>query len=215
MARLNCWNYWPNRWPRHPYPTISSLHWESYGFPSGAAQTAMVLGFLLVYGWKSRWAWPCATLYVLIISASRVLLGVHFVVDLLGGWGLGVILGGLFVALIHPLESFASRKSGVLLSEVLAIAVLGLAILPAKISPLFIMAAVGSIGVFISTKYGLYLPIERRSVCRRTFHGLAAAGGVLLLSLMPDFFGYQSNVAAALIAIWITLLVSPFCKRLM
>lgn len=187
--------------PFHYDPTLGLAEAGSYGFPSGAAQTAMIFGFFLIYAWKNRWAWPCAILYVLAISATRILLGVHFVVDLIGGWALGLLVAGVFVLAIRPLERISSRKPAAMLSTILAIALLGLAVLPAKFDARLIAISTGSLGVYLSTKYGLYLSHPR------PVHGLLASAGAFLL-----YVSFSGEMFSALIAAWISLVASLLFK---
>jgi membrane-associated phospholipid phosphatase len=68
-------------------------------FPSGHAQgSAMFWGFLAAY-YKRVWLWCVAIALVLVISLTRVYLGLHIPLDLLGGWviGAGIIFLGLMV----------------------------------------------------------------------------------------------------------------------
>jgi membrane-associated phospholipid phosphatase len=69
---------------------------DSYGFPSGHAQLAVV-----TWGWLARevrrpWAVVLAAVLVLGIGASRVYLGVHDIEDVLAGWALGLLSLGLY-----------------------------------------------------------------------------------------------------------------------
>ncbi|MEW5702253.1 MAG: phosphatase PAP2 family protein [Candidatus Zixiibacteriota bacterium] len=63
---------------------------KTLAFPSGHATSTMAAAifFGLLY---RRWLWPLVALSVLI-SYSRVYLGIHYPLDMLGGWVLG---GGL------------------------------------------------------------------------------------------------------------------------
>jgi hypothetical protein len=47
----------------------------------------------IAYAIKKRWAWIVALALVLLISLSRLYLGVHFTIDVIGGW----IIGGIFL----------------------------------------------------------------------------------------------------------------------
>lgn len=79
-----------------PDPSIVQVHYASsargYSFPSGHAQNAVVF-----WGWLGRirplrsYAWALGTL-VFLISWSRIYLGLHFPVDVIGGWTLGSLL---------------------------------------------------------------------------------------------------------------------------
>jgi membrane-associated phospholipid phosphatase len=64
---------------------------DSYGLPSGHAQTAVVLWFWLAYESRKRWAWVFAAVLVVCISFSRLYLGVHDIEDIVMGLSLGVI----------------------------------------------------------------------------------------------------------------------------
>jgi len=89
--------------------------------PSGhAAASAAIYGGLLAIvvghlSGRSRWALPCATLIAVVIGASRVILGVHTVPEVLLGGGVG-ILGALAVARLAgpPPATLPIRRVGAL-----------------------------------------------------------------------------------------------------
>lgn len=178
---------------------------------------AMLFAALLVCFWKSRWAWPIAAVYVLLISFSRVALGVHFVTDVLGGWVLGLLVAGLFFLTVRPLEKWASRHPEMMLFFLAAPAFLAALFLSAKLQFLFAIAIVSAIGVYISTKYGLYIT-SHRAWYKKLLHGLIAVGGAGLLGsgTLHLFPGFQNVylVYGVTGALWVSLLASPFCKKL-
>jgi membrane-associated phospholipid phosphatase len=61
-----------------------------FGFPSGHAMGSMALGTALsVLAWPTRARWPVAmlsALFVVVVSLSRLYLGVHYPSDVLGAW---------------------------------------------------------------------------------------------------------------------------------
>ncbi|MEM6428823.1 MAG: phosphatase PAP2 family protein [Deinococcota bacterium] len=68
-------------------------------FPSGHAQAStMFWGFLAAY-YKRVWLWWVASVLIFVISLTRVYLGLHIPLDLLGGWviGAGIIFLGLMI----------------------------------------------------------------------------------------------------------------------
>lgn len=75
----------------------SALHVNSYSFPSGHATNSLVFFALLAYlisiSAKSRWLQTMsvilAALAVIAIGLSRIVLGVHYPSDVLGGYALG------------------------------------------------------------------------------------------------------------------------------
>jgi membrane-associated phospholipid phosphatase len=69
-----------------PYPETSP------SFPSGHSQNAIANWGYLAYRLRSRTFWIVAIVLILGISLSRLVLGVHFPQDVLGGWIIGLIL---------------------------------------------------------------------------------------------------------------------------
>jgi len=92
-----------------------------YSFPSGhtlnVTTLALALGFIL---WRLPWhravkiAWTLAlVIYVACVGASRIVLGVHYPTDVLGGFLLGVAWATLLMALVLGVERWrASRPKG-------------------------------------------------------------------------------------------------------
>ena len=73
-------------------PTVGVLQFSSYGFPSGAAQSAaIIVGVVWQETVKRRYR-LIALLFALFLCFSRVYLGVHFISDILGGIFVGCVL---------------------------------------------------------------------------------------------------------------------------
>jgi membrane-associated phospholipid phosphatase len=62
------------------------------GFPSGHTQSAVVVWGYLANRYRWAWLWSLAILLMIFIPLSRLYLGVHFPVDLLGGYVIGLAL---------------------------------------------------------------------------------------------------------------------------
>lgn len=78
--------------PRPPLELrLDDLVHASYGLPSGHAQLAVVLWMWLAWEIRSVWGWVLCALIALGVMASRMVLGVHDLEDVLGG----AVLGGL------------------------------------------------------------------------------------------------------------------------
>lgn len=75
----------------------------SFGFPSGHAANAAGIWGLLAASIKRRWFSILLILIIFLIGFSRMVLGVHFISDVLGGWLLGTILLILFIRLEKPI----------------------------------------------------------------------------------------------------------------
>ncbi len=68
---------------------------EGGGFPSGHAQSSMTLWGLVAFYFRRRWLWALAGVIIILVSISRLYLGVHWVVDVVGGLVVGVAVMGL------------------------------------------------------------------------------------------------------------------------
>ncbi len=148
--------------PFHDDPSVAVIKLGEYGFPSGAAQSTMLLCLLLIYHWKSRWAWPIGIGYTLLISFSRIYLGVHYPLDIYGGWIAGAALFILYVYLFPQIEK-AFRKATHLGVLVTYLVVLGLTYFPHSPKVFYYSSlAIGmAIGVFVMHHYEISIPKTR------------------------------------------------------
>ena len=69
---------------------------QTSSFPSGHAASSMIfyLSLALALASGSRWRWlaaACAVIASLLIGLSRVMLGVHWPSDVVGGWAFGAL----------------------------------------------------------------------------------------------------------------------------
>ena len=90
--------------PFHLDPSLGVIVVKGFGFPSGAAQTVVLLSAILLSTWRQSWTLGVAALYVILVSFSRIYLGVHFPTDILAGWMVGWVLWRLYASLRPPLE---------------------------------------------------------------------------------------------------------------
>lgn len=93
--------------PSEVMPQLRKIYTQGLSFPSGHAQnSAAVWGYL---GWRKGGKWlPALWLLVLLIGASRVVLGVHYPSDVAAGWAVGAILA---FAAVRPAPLW-DRKPG-------------------------------------------------------------------------------------------------------
>ncbi len=84
--------------PRPSDPRIRILVDESSpSFPSGHAQGAVANWGYLAYRFRQPLFWVVAILVMLGVGFSRIVLGVHFPQDMLGGWLIGLVLLVVYV----------------------------------------------------------------------------------------------------------------------
>lgn len=80
-------------------------------FPSGHAATSFAAATVLTLAWP-RW-WPAFLLLALAIGFSRVYVGVHYPLDVVGGAVLGILVAIALRWLVGALQSSrAVRRSG-------------------------------------------------------------------------------------------------------
>ena len=104
--------------PRPP-SSIWIGHYAGAAFPSGHATAAVALYAALAvvlsmgasYGRRAL-VWSGATLVALVVGASRVYLGAHWVTDVLGGYALGAAWVALLVVIGLLFRSRTPREAG-------------------------------------------------------------------------------------------------------
>ncbi len=100
-----------------PYWVQKSLMLDtdvSFGIPSGHAMNAVSLWGYLALIWRSAWRSLLSSLLVaivLLISLSRIYLGVHFLTDVLAGWLLGLALIWAYFKLKPRVGAWLARLS--------------------------------------------------------------------------------------------------------
>ena len=80
-----------------PARELRLVEQEGYAFPSGHAQGSTAFWGFLALRLNKPLAWAGAVLMVLLVSMSRIYLGVHWPADILGGVLIGVLLPGLLL----------------------------------------------------------------------------------------------------------------------
>lgn len=105
-----------------------------YGLPSGHAQTAVTLWGSVAVEVKRRWLTLVVIAYALLMSLSRLVVGVHYLQDVVAGLLIGAVLLALYAWLERPLGHwFQGQPLVVQIGLVVAVAVAMLAIHPGLI----------------------------------------------------------------------------------
>ncbi len=177
----------------------------SNAFPSGHAQNAVVFWFYLADWIGRRGLRVLALTIVALISFSRLYLGVHFPIDIIGG----LMLGGAIIALLpRVLEPWAQTDFSTTLLPGLALA-LASALLPLVLSDPTMAVIGGSFIGFMLGAVWLPQPPPVFGTTAQLSVGLAF-GFLLLLGLSTIFSAFPTLVPLLLYvrvaALWVIAL---------
>jgi len=76
----------------HLVHTVNDYCRSSYGFVSGHAANSFALATLISLLFPRRWIITAMVFWAVLVSYSRIYLGVHYPGDVLGGWILGALI---------------------------------------------------------------------------------------------------------------------------
>jgi len=178
-----------------------------HGFPSGHSQNNAAFWFSLGFCFRRRWVWALAFFAVAAVALSRLVLGVHMPVDVVGG----VIIGSLIAWLGSRMPLLSAQNHEVPRWVWELAALLGgmtLSILVPEINP----AALGLLVVCLSTLPGYVPP---RTAGRRL--AMAAGGSICMAAAYfvivwwpdsrhpgpePPLFVYLESLTLACVALY-------------
>lgn len=199
-------------------PYIELIPLRSFGFPSGGAQNSLILGGLLIYYWRKKGGVILGLSYFLLISFSRLYLGVHYFSDVLGGWLLGALLLFLFLRYGENLENWLRGKSYPSLMAIsILVPMIGIILIP-SLKVIFLM--IGTIVVGLSGLAASYWHLHlqpakniREGIQRGV---IVILGGVILLLLEMIILDkkVQSFIMPIFLGLWLTIGSSLACLAL-
>lgn len=200
-------------------PGAELIPLRSFGFPSGGAQNALLLGALLIWRWPTTQGIILGGCYWLLISFSRIYLGVHYFTDVLGGWMAGAFLFYLFVRFGKDIENHLRKQSYLflfLLSQVIPITSI-LLMTQAKIH--FIMSGISGVGLFsvIASRFHLHLKAPRNRKIGILRGAIAAVGSFLFLFLVKYLIpldGVELFIQPFILSFWLAIGASMTCLAL-
>lgn len=85
----------------------------NFGFPSGHAQITLTFYGMIGYWMKSNKILIVIIILILASGISRLYLGVHFLLDVLGGWFFGFLMLAAFIILDNPISSRIAEISNI------------------------------------------------------------------------------------------------------
>jgi len=164
-------------------PVVRALSsYPSFGLPSAHAQMAVTFWGLVAVEARRRWLQVFAATVIVLIGVSRVVLGVHYPVDVIAGWMVGLLLLIGFLTFEEPV---GRRIAALPLSRQVLVAFAGsLALVIASFSAL---ASLGDWAVPASWAAGA---LERSG---EPIHPLVLQNAVTASGL---FFGFAAGAAA-------------------
>ncbi len=196
-------------------PDFPMVPYTDPGFPSGGAQTAALLGGLLIYSWKNPWAWTVGVFYIFLIGFSRLYLGVHYPMDVLGGYCIGFAILFCYIWSIDFIEKFCETQGrGFCILSSIVFCSLYSFFLPSPFGYKMMSALLGfSLGTYLSLRFHLY-PIHPRPLWTRVYSAL-----ITILVIYVLYFLTPSTAPRLLqsfaIALWISFGATPFCRALL
>ena len=202
LAFLSMLSVWFNRLvkylfkiPRPSDPRIRILVEEiNPSFPSGHAQGAVVNWGYLAYRFRKAAFWVVAILVMLGVGLSRIVLGVHFPQDVLGGWLIGLVALVLYAWAEPPVARWlAGQRMAIQLVLAIAVPVLLIFLHPADVGGYYPAAdAITPMGALAG--FGVGVIMERAWVRFRVAgawwrRGLRFLLGVVVVGLF--YFGLR------------------------
>lgn len=135
---------------------------KSFGIPSGVAQAMTLMFGFLSYITRKSWFWAFSTCSVILISFSKVYLGLHFLSDIIAGWVLGFIILYCYLHYISKIIVYAKNQN----KTTSSIIVVGLGIILClfslnKISSVAILAASILVVWLIRSELAIFCVINR------------------------------------------------------
>jgi undecaprenyl-diphosphatase len=90
---------------------------SSFGFVSGHAANSFALATFISLLFRKKWVTTGFVIWAILVSYSRIYLGVHYPGDVLGGALLGIILGWAVYFALQQLVLKSKAKKGMAFSE--------------------------------------------------------------------------------------------------
>jgi len=196
------------------FRAIRLAHEPTPSFPSNHAQSVLVGWAYLAQAVNRWWFWLLAFLVVFLVGLSRIYLGAHYPVDVIGGWIIGYILIRIWLALEKNVKN---RLSGIPLawqSTAVIVATLILIIIwPQENASKILGAFAGlSLGFMLEDRkirFAVDGPAWKRIL--RSFVGLIVVFGVLeARELFTGIIRMSSYIRLSGIPLWMTYMATGF-----
>ena len=129
---------------------VALIEQGGFAFPSGHAQGSTTLWLMLALLIRKKWINYLAVIMIIVVSLSRLYLGVHWPVDILGGILIALSLVFIYDKyLYNNFKEFLSAKTAIGKTAVLSIVVLFFTILYPADDAVTILAVLWGFGILL------------------------------------------------------------------
>ncbi len=196
-------------------PNLALVNVSGFSFPSGAAQYSMLFACVLMFYHRKPFSKILGVSFILLMGFSRLYLGVHYPIDILGGWIVGFLIFLIFKNNILKIErKISSSPRPYLMSLIVITAIINILIFSKNILLISSMLLFATAGIYLSKRYKLYLNDNKNYKIKFFRYSIV----LLVIILIGIFFINETYVNLFLttntIALWITLFASPIIKRI-
>lgn len=198
-------------------PSLGLITLNSYSFPSGAAQSAVLIPLIFINHFNNK-KWPIfvGIVYFIFLSLSRLYLGVHFLSDIIAGWIVGSLLFLVYLYVFPKIEDHVVKRPVFSFWSYQAILLL-LLFIPG--SMMFVFSILGVfLGLFLSFEYNVFLD-NSKSLKEFLIRSIFSVSGVFILYLLYYFLHKKVifldiNAISYFMGFWISFLCSFLYKKL-
>jgi membrane-associated phospholipid phosphatase len=176
---------------------------DSYGWPSGHMQIAVVLWGYLAYSLRQIWAYGAAAVIIALMGFSRLYLGVHDVGDVTAGFVFGALCLAAYIAALENQRSrafFSSLSLRYAAGGLIATHLIYVAIYPAHIgheAPFWFMGAMTGwlVAHYARAQSPVILPgpLPVQMLLAGAMTGLSFVS-MMVLTRLPRAFGVEHGV---------------------